>query len=160
LEVTGQLEPGKAIEQRVREYLAQRSRAVPSLGDIAAATARHFSLRLADLRSGSRRRAVVTARDVAMYLARTLTGRSFEQIGAYFNGRDHSTVSHGCSKTADLVKSDPALRSVIDQLVQKMFATRRFSVEQTARTDIRGHAPKNPSANDAAATRYQPPLNK
>ncbi len=123
LEVSGRLEGGKATQQRVRGYLAQRSSAEPSLRDIAAATARHFSLRLADLRSGSRRRAVVVARDVAMYLARTLTRKSFEQIGTYFNGRDHSTVSHGCSKTAELVKSDPGLRNAIDQLRRQVRAT-------------------------------------
>lgn len=124
LEVSAQLEPGKTMHQRVREYLAQRNTAEPSLRDIAVATARHFSLRLAELRSSSRRRAVVTARDVAMYLARTLTGKSFEQIGAYFNGRDHSTVSYGCSKTADLVKSDPSLRSAVDQLRRQVRATK------------------------------------
>jgi chromosomal replication initiator protein len=125
LEVSGQVEGGRATLKRVREYLAQRGSAEPSLRDIAAATARHFSLRLSDLRSGSRRRAVVTARDVAMYLARTLTGKSFDQIGAYFNGRDHSTVSHGCSKTAELVKSDPSLRSVVDQVCRQVHVAHR-----------------------------------
>jgi chromosomal replication initiator protein len=123
LELSARLEAGKATEQQAREYLARRASAEPSLRDIAAATARHFSLRLADLRSASRRRAVVVARDVAMYLARTLTGKSFEQIGTYFNGRDHSTVSHGCTKTAELLQSDPGLRSAVDQLRQQVRAT-------------------------------------
>jgi len=123
LELSARLDGGKAAEQRVRDYLAERSPAQPSLRDIAAATARHFSLRLADLRSASRRRVVVVARDVAMYLSRTLTGKSFEQIGRYFNGRDHSTVSHGCWKTEELLKSDPALRSIVDQLRQQVKAT-------------------------------------
>jgi len=123
LELSARLDEGKVPEQRVGEYLAQLTTAQPSLRDIAAATARHFSLRLGDLRSASRRRVVVVARDVAMYLARTLTGISFEQIGMYFNGRDHSTVSHGCWKTAELLKSDPALRSAVDQLRQQVHAT-------------------------------------
>jgi len=116
LEMSATVDPDKSIEERVAEYLAERQAGEPSIREIALASARHFSVRLAELRSGSRRRAVVLARDVAMYLARTLTGKSYEQIGAYFYGRDHSTVSHGCAKTADLLKTDPGLRNAVDQL--------------------------------------------
>ena len=56
------------------------------------------------------------ARDVAMYLARALTGKSLKQIGSYFNGRDHTTVSHGCSKTESLLGSDPGIRDAVEQL--------------------------------------------
>jgi chromosomal replication initiator protein len=101
----------------IRAYLAEQTSAVkPSLRDIAAAVARHFSLRLADLRSPSRRRSVVVARDVAMYLARALSGTSLSQIGAYFSGRDHTTVSHGCWKTQLLVGSDEGIRDAVARL--------------------------------------------
>lgn len=124
LELLVRVEPGPITIRRVHEWLANRDAAEPpSLRDIAAATARHFSLRVRDLRSASRRRGVVLARDVAMYLARHLTGKSFEQIGTYFNGRDHSTVSHGCAKTAELLKSDPGLQTLVDQLRQEFQAT-------------------------------------
>jgi chromosomal replication initiator protein len=109
---------GEAIGLRlIREYLAeQESAAKPSLRDIAAAVSRHFSLRLADLRSPSRRRAVVVARDVAMYLARAISGTSLKQIGFYFSGRDHTTVSHGCWKTKLLLGSDEAIRDAVARL--------------------------------------------
>ena len=104
----------------VRRYLvARHGSSEPSLRDIAAATARHFSQTVADLRSPSRRRGVVIARGVAMFLARQLTGTSLEQIGRYFGGRDHTTVMHGCSKTASLVKSDPAIRQAVERLRKK-----------------------------------------
>ena len=65
------------------QYLAERSRKrQPSLHEIALATARHFSLRLSDLRSPVRRRALVTARGVAVYLARQLTGESLRRSAA------------------------------------------------------------------------------
>jgi chromosomal replication initiator protein len=103
--------------QRVRAYLKElRTAATPSLRDISVAVARHFSLRLADLRSPSRRRAVVVARDVAMYLARTLSGTSLKQIGSYFSGRDHTTVSHGCWKTNSLLRTDGAIRDAVARL--------------------------------------------
>ena len=50
---------------------------------------------MADLKSPSRRQAVVAARGIAIYLARLLTPLSLEQIGDYFGGRDHTTVLHG-----------------------------------------------------------------
>ena len=103
--------------ERVREYLsARRTPSRATLPQIARATARHFSLKVADLRSASRRRAVVTARDVAMYLARTLTNNSLRQIGAYFDGRDHTTVSYGCWKTEKRLQTDPAIRDAVRTL--------------------------------------------
>ena len=114
---TAQAEGTSVTARRVRDYFARQTPApTPTLREIAVATARQFSIRLGDLRSASRRRAVVHARDVAMYLARTLTDKSFEQIGSYFNGRDHSTVSHGCSKTAELLKNDPTLRGLVERV--------------------------------------------
>ena len=92
----------------MRRYLAQRNRQrQPSLHEIALATARHFSLRLADLRSPVRRRALVTARGVAVYLARHFAGESLQEIGRYFGGRDHTTVMHSCRKTEEIVEGDP-----------------------------------------------------
>ncbi|MDZ7618405.1 MAG: DnaA/Hda family protein [Patescibacteria group bacterium] len=104
----------------VRAYLRARNAArEPQLSAIAVRTARYFSLRLGDLRGPSRRRAVVTARDVAMYLARSLTRNSLEQIGHYFGGRDHTTVLHGCRKTGDLLKTDPAVQQAIERVGSK-----------------------------------------
>jgi chromosomal replication initiator protein len=53
---------------------------------------------------------------MAMYLARQLTGRSLERIGAYFGGRDHTTVSHGCRKTEELLRCDAVTRGVLEKL--------------------------------------------
>jgi chromosomal replication initiator protein len=103
--------------QRARHYLAQRHASrEPSLRAIASATARLFSLRSTQLLSSSRSRAVVTARNIAMYLARNLTKQSFQQIGRYFGGRDHTTVSYGCRKTEQLLESEPALRQTVSRL--------------------------------------------
>jgi chromosomal replication initiator protein len=48
-----------------------------------------------------------------MYLARSLTPNTLEQIGRYFGGRDHTTVSHGCRKTAELIENDPSVRQAV-----------------------------------------------
>jgi chromosomal replication initiator protein len=121
LELAARVDGGAITLERARQYLAQRtSSSRPTLGEIAVATARHLSLRLADLRGPSRRRAVVAARGVAMYLARTLTASSLKQIGTYFHGRDHTTVSHGCRKTERLLESDPAIRDAVRLLGEQL----------------------------------------
>jgi chromosomal replication initiator protein len=105
----------------VRRFLAKRPRAGrPQIRDIAAATARHFSLKLGDLRGAARRRPVVAARDVAMFLTRQLTKETLQGIGQYFGGRDHSTVLHGCRKAEQLLQSDPAIRQAVDQLCRRL----------------------------------------
>ena len=111
-------EEGRAIDARqVREFLSRRDSAVrPKLREIAAATARHFSLRLSDLRGTSRRRPVVAARDVAIYLCRQLTRESLSRIGEYFGGRDHTTVLHSCRKMDEQIQADPVIQQAIDQL--------------------------------------------
>jgi chromosomal replication initiator protein len=51
-----------------------------------------------------------------MYLARRLTDLSLEQIGAYFGGRDHSTVLHACRKVERAVTDDAGLGGAVRQL--------------------------------------------
>lgn len=110
-------------EPLVRAWLKGRTeRRAPSLQGIAARTARYFTLRVADLKSTSRRRGAVVARDVAMYLARQLTGKSLKQIGDFFGGRDHTTVLHGCRKTERLMGTDPETLNAVVELRQGLAA--------------------------------------
>ncbi len=153
LETSGSVEPDKPTERRVAEFLIERHGKEPSLREIAVTVARHFSVRVTDLRSGSRRRAVVMARDVAMYLARTLTRKSFDQIGAYFNGRDHSTVSHGCAKTAELVKTDPSLRNAVDELCRQFRGPWRDHLATDPSSRLRARASSPPSGRSPLAAR-------
>jgi chromosomal replication initiator protein len=88
----------------------------PSLSQITKATAKHFALPVAELRGASRRRAIVAARNVAMYLARNLTAKSLDRIGAYFGNRDHTTVSHGCQKVEQRLHTEPAVRDAVVEL--------------------------------------------
>ena len=85
-------EEGRPIDApQVRRFLSQRDSTLrPKFRDIAVLTARHFALRLSDLRGTSQRRPVATARDVAIYLCRQLTRESLSRIGEYFGGRDHT----------------------------------------------------------------------
>jgi chromosomal replication initiator protein len=121
LEMPGRIEGRKIDAQVVREFLSERDTSRrPEVRAIATSTARYFSLRLNDLRSASRRRPVVVARGVAMFLCRLLARESLDRIGQYFGGRDHTTVMHACRKTEELLQTDLEIRQAIDKLRQKL----------------------------------------
>ena len=121
LGMRAQLDARAVDGEDVQEYLeARRGSNSPRLRDIAASTARHFSLKVSMLRSVSRRQAVVRARGVAMYLARLLTDDSLERIGEYFGGRDHTTVLHACRKIEDLLLADAGIHRAVQHLQQEL----------------------------------------
>jgi chromosomal replication initiator protein len=109
---------GRAIDATsAKDYvLSRQARRTLRIQPIATATAKYFRLRLADLKGTSRQRQIVLARNIAMYLARQFTGQSMEKIGAFFGGRDHTTVLHGCRRIEDLAKNDPETREALGWL--------------------------------------------
>ena len=84
--------------------------------EIIAAVARHFGLPQKQLKSQSRRQSIVTARAVAIYLARELAGASYEQIGRALGGRDHTTIIHNYRKIERERSHDPAVQEAIEEL--------------------------------------------
>lgn len=84
--------------------------------DVQRVVARHYNVSRDDLLSSRRTADVVWPRQVAVYLARVLTLRSFPDIGHYFGGRDHSTVLHAYRKIEALVGADTALAEEIEYL--------------------------------------------
>ncbi|MBL9091398.1 MAG: AAA family ATPase [Planctomycetaceae bacterium] len=114
-------EPPPVDAALVRKYLDRRSAAdAPTLKQIVEHTARHFGLRSADLKSGSRRRNVVAARDTAIYLARRLTKKSLQEIGEFFGGRDHTTILHSCRKLEAAEEQDATQRGALAALREKL----------------------------------------
>ncbi|MGD0383150.1 MAG: helix-turn-helix domain-containing protein, partial [Thermoguttaceae bacterium] len=113
---------GRRIDVKdVQSLLARRgSECKASIHAIALATARHFGLKLSELRSPSRHRVIVTARDVAVYLGRNIIKCSFDEIGRYFGGRDHTTIMHSWYKMDNTVRADPAMRHELEKLAQEI----------------------------------------
>jgi chromosomal replication initiator protein len=82
--------------------------------------ARQYNVSRADLLSSRRTANVVRPRQVAMYLAKTLTLRSLPEIGRRFGGRDHTTVLHAVRKIENLVSTDSALADEIELLKRQL----------------------------------------
>ena len=99
-----------------RHFEDQAEAGRPTLERIVQRVGGHFRVAPGQLQSSHRGRKVLLPRQVSMYLARQLTGLSLEQIGAYFGGRDHSTVLHACRKMEQALSRDPVLSGTIRQL--------------------------------------------
>ncbi len=79
-----------------------------------------FGLSVEDLTSSKRTAEVSLARQVAMFISRTHTESSLQQIGYAFKKKDHTTVIHACKKIGEMLKSDPKIRSFVDNITDKL----------------------------------------
>jgi len=80
-----------------------------------------FNLNMRDMKSKRRTDALAFPRQIAMYLARTMTDEfSTNTIGEAFGGRDHSTVMHACNKIKEKINSDPYFTAKINQIIKKI----------------------------------------
>ena len=90
-----------------------------SIDDIQRKVAEHYNIRLTEMASARRARAVARPRQVAMYLAKQLTSRSLPEIGRRFGNRDHTTVLHAVNKITELMAGDPSFAEDVT-LLRKM----------------------------------------
>ncbi|OYQ35893.1 chromosomal replication initiation protein DnaA [Niveispirillum lacus] len=111
---------GRAITlesaQDVLHDLLRASNRRVTIEEIQKKVAEHFNIRLADMSSARRARAVARPRQVAMYLAKQLTQRSLPEIGRKFGDRDHTTVMHAVRKVDELCGTDPAFAEDVELL--------------------------------------------
>ena len=87
-----------------------------TIDEILRKVADHYNLRMSDLLSARRARQVARPRQVAMYLAKTLTSRSLPDIGRRFGGRDHTTVIHAVKKIEELKATDSQIAEDVELL--------------------------------------------
>jgi len=103
-------------ERAIRDLIRPQEPKRVKIEDIQRVVARQYNVSRADLLSSRRTANVVRPRQIAMYLAKTLTLRSLPEIGRRFGGRDHTTVLHAVRKIESLVGNDNALAEEIELL--------------------------------------------
>lgn len=91
-----------------------------TVDEIQKTVAEHFSLKQADLLSERRTRSVARPRQMAMYLCKQHTTRSYPDIGRRFGGRDHTTVLHGVRKIEELMAQDDQIARDVEALTRKL----------------------------------------
>jgi len=105
----------------LRDLLRANDRRI-TIEDIQKRVAEHYNIRISEMHSARRARAVARPRQVAMYLAKQLTTRSLPEIGRKFGGRDHTTVMHAVKRIDELRQNDNILSEDID-LLRRMLET-------------------------------------
>lgn len=118
--LTGHAVTLEMAEREVRDLIRPQEPKRVKIEDIQRVVARQYNVSRSDLLSSRRTANVVRPRQVAMYLAKTLTLRSLPEIGRRFGGRDHTTVLHAVRKIEGLVGNDVALAEEIEVLKRQL----------------------------------------
>jgi len=110
----------EAAQGWLDDFLREQ-RKIFTVNGIKQQVAMRYKVRVSDIESKSRRHEVVLPRQVAMYLTRRLTERSYPELGRSFR-RDHTTVMHGYEKIRDRCLSEPEFAADIEALVRSLQA--------------------------------------
>lgn len=97
------------VRESLKDIVAIRARVI-SVENIQKVVSEYFRIPLKELIGPKRTRIYARPRQLAMGLARELTGESFPDIGLAFGGRDHSTVMHACEKVQQLCRDEPSFQ--------------------------------------------------
>jgi len=106
------------VKQALR-HIIEEVEAEVNLDFIQKTVAAYFGTTVELLKDKTRKKEVVTARQVAMYFAKHHTAHTLKTIGFHFGGRDHTTVMHSVQTVSDLVDSDRKFREQVEELRKK-----------------------------------------
>lgn len=107
----------ESTKDALKDLLAVQSRQV-SIENIQKTVADYYKIKIIDMHSKKRTRALVRPRQIAMSLAKELTSMSLPDIGVAFGGRDHTTVLHACRKVMELKEEDANINREYALLLQ------------------------------------------
>jgi chromosomal replication initiator protein len=107
------------VKEVLKDSLPNEEKRI-SVDAIQRVVAERYNCRYADMKSKKRTKQIAFPRQIAMYLARELTPYSLSEIGAYFGGKDHTTIIHAYDKIEDLLTTDLTLLSEINSLKKQL----------------------------------------
>ncbi len=105
-----------SVEMLLQDVLMEQAQNQLTIETIQKRVADHYQIRHSDMTSKRRPNNIAIPRQIAMYLARTLTKHSLQEIGDAFGGRDHGTVIHACKAVDNMTEQDSATRGSVDFL--------------------------------------------
>jgi chromosomal replication initiator protein len=105
-----------STEMLLQDVLMEQAQNMLTMETIQKRVADHYQIRHSDMTSKRRPNNIAIPRQIAMYLARTLTKHSLQEIGDAFGGRDHGTVIHACKAVDNMMEQDATTRSSVEFL--------------------------------------------
>ncbi|MDR1196621.1 MAG: chromosomal replication initiator protein DnaA [Endomicrobium sp.] len=110
-----------SVEKILKDIIVDSAETQITIENIQKVVANEFNIDLRDMKSKRRTDAIAFPRQIAMYLARTMTDEfSTNDIGDAFGGRDHTTVMHACNKIKEKMNSDPYFNAKLNQIMKKI----------------------------------------
>jgi chromosomal replication initiator protein len=103
-------------ERLLHDVLIEQAQNILTIETIQKRVADHFQIRHSDMTSKRRPNNIAIPRQIAMFLARTLTKHSLQEIGDAFGGRDHGTVIHACKAVDNMCEQDASTRGSVEFL--------------------------------------------
>jgi chromosomal replication initiator protein len=114
-QLTGQPITLEMAQSVLKELVNERKRVI-TLDAVQETVAAKFHLKMSDMKSKRRTKALVYPRQIAMYLCREITQQSYPEIARHFGGKDHTTVMHACKQIEKAKQLDPGLLGVLEEL--------------------------------------------
>ena len=108
-----------STQQCLKQFIDTQVRKI-TIDAIQKSVAEHFAMRVSELKQKNNSRAVVVPRQIAMYLAKSLTEASLPEIGRQFGGKHHTTVMHSIGKIDELRRTDKDLNRTINKLQETL----------------------------------------
>ena len=106
-------------KQMLKNFIKNSSKEI-SIEYIQKLVCEYFEVPVELLKSQTRKREIVQARQISMYLAKSHTKSSLKSIGMHFGGRDHSTVIYACQTVEDLIDTDKKFRAYVADIQKKL----------------------------------------
>ena len=108
------------VVRELVDKIVSDSKVEVTVGGIQNAVCSYFSISEEQFLSKTRKREIVQARQIAMYLSHTLTKTSLSSIGTQLGGKDHATVIHACNTVADLMETDRSFRGYVAEIERRV----------------------------------------
>lgn len=108
------------LARRLTEKIVTSVNQDVSLPRIQNTVCEYFGISVESMISKTRKREIVQARQIAMYLGRSLTKTSLAAIGTQIGGKDHATVLHACNTVADLIETDKNFRQYVSDIERQL----------------------------------------
>jgi len=106
-------------KKMMKNFIQNSSREI-SIEYIQKLVSDYYGISVENIKSKTRKREITQARQISMYFAKQLTKASLKNIGAYFGGRDHSTVIHACQTVNDLIDTDKRFKEDVEEIEKRI----------------------------------------
>lgn len=106
-------------KQVIKNFVSEISKEI-TIELIQKLVADYYDIAVDTLQGKTRKRSIVIARQLSMYLAKTLTNKSLKAIGENFGGRDHSTVIYSCRAVQDMMDTNTTFKNTVSELEKKI----------------------------------------